>query len=144
MTLAERHAVPSRTLTPFAPARERKRRSFIDRRQSLRLIVVDWLYCVESRALTLDAPIVLKDLSLGGFAFESALVLPKGTEHRFQFTAQDGSSFEVTAESVHSAPVDGADGTRYLTGMKFLRSPEQEQNDPIKVLVDKIHRALTF
>jgi hypothetical protein len=142
--IAAMHHVATRTPMPLAPARERRKtKSPVDRRQSLRLVVVDWLYCIHSQALTLDAPILLRDLSLGGFAFESALNLPRGTEHRFQFTPEDGEPFTIVAESMHCTPIEGETG-RYLTGLRFQRTPEQEINDPVKALIDRIHQALSI
>jgi len=114
-----------------------------ERRRDPRLIVVDWLYDLRGDLLTMDVPIVLRDFSLGGFAFESAIQVPDGALHAFRFTAEDGSSFIVNAECVHSRRANQPGPARYLTGLRFVRSTG-DGNDPVRAVMDKIIRALSF
>jgi hypothetical protein len=116
---------------PFVRQRERRR--------SLRLVVVDWLYDVRGQALTLDVPITLHDISVGGCALESSREMRAGETHLFRFTAQSGMSFLVTAVAVHSMPTETPG--RFLTGLRFVKTPGAP--DPVEELIASIAAVLS-
>lgn len=126
-----RSAVRTADIRPFLRQR--------DRRRSLRLIVVDWLYDVHGQALTLDVPITLYDLSVGGCAMESSREIPSGETHLFRFTAESGMSFLISAVAVHCAPTERPG--RYLTGLRFVKTPGAP--DPVQHLLDTIMSTLS-
>ena len=113
-----------------------------NRRRSERLEVVDWLYDLHGEPVTMRLPVALRDLSHGGFALESGIAIPDGAEHRFRFTAQDGSSFVIGAVATHSHPI--SDSGTYVTGFRFLRGASDDASDPVRELIDKITRALSL
>jgi len=113
-----------------------------ERRRIRRLLIIDWLYSLQSEPLTLETPVVIRDLSLGGFSIEGRVQIPTGEEHAFRFTDEERSSFVTSAISVYSAPVSEANEQLYLTGLKFQPSSCLDNPNPVEVLLDKIHKAL--
>jgi hypothetical protein len=86
-------------------------------------------------------PMVLRDLSHGGFGLESTISIPAGSEHQFRFTAEDGASFVITAVSTHCDEVSTGS---FVTGFQFVEGSSPAGADPVRDLIDKINRALTF
>jgi hypothetical protein len=113
-----------------------------DRRRAPRLVFVDWLYDLRGEVLPSQDRLAIRDLSLGGFAIESATPIPLDVEYQFRFTDEDGETFVITAASRHSDPIDSIDGG-YLTGFEFIREPGHTPDDPVARLLDKIYLALS-
>ena len=113
-----------------------------NRRRTERMEVVDWLYDLHGEPVTLRVPVALRDLSQGGFAMESAIAIPEGAEHRFRFTAEDRTSFVISAVATHSHSVPES-GT-FITGFRFLPESSTDSADPVRELIEKITRALSF
>ena len=87
-----------------------------DRRQSER---VDVLMRVKGRLVAPDTPILIHDLSRSGFAVLSRLVFESGQTLDFRLTGEDGTTFTVSAQAIHSRPMPAAPGM-HLSGFMFV------------------------
>lgn len=94
---------------------ERDRRRY-PRRESRGLLV--------GHVLPTEAPLVVRDLSLGGFAAESAAPFTPGASYGFRLSATDGPQLELRAAAVHCRLSEVASDGRpvYITGFEFLGS----------------------
>lgn len=105
-----------------------------ERRRSPRVKAVSLLhgYWVE-----LDMPVRVLDISLGGFAVESRIPFPTGSEQTFLFSTGDGRETLVRCEcrNVRTTELDGE--TISVAGFQFLPQPEEN----LTVVAETIRRA---
>jgi len=88
-----------------------------DRRRSNRVEIIARLH---GHVASLDLPIAVRDLSLGGMAIESAVAFPIGAPHEFQLTLGDGSLIELAGYVRYCRNLAKAgEPARYLTGIQF-------------------------
>lgn len=87
--------------------------------------------------VTLDRPVVLRDLSLGGFSVESDDPLPSGT-HIVRIQEGDRWSVTVTAASRHRQSSDRDDGSiRHVMGFEYADQSVDTQQI-IRVLFERL------
>ena len=87
--------------------------------------------------VTLDRPVVLRDLSLGGFAVESDQPIPVGT-HIVRIQEADRWSVTVTAASRHRESSDRDDGTiRHVMGFEYADQSTDTQQT-IRILFERL------
>ena len=80
---------------------------------------VDVLMRVEGVLVSIDAHIIVHDLSRSGFAIMSQRSFDPGQTLDFRLTAIDGPTVAVTAESVHTRSMPGMPGM-HLSGFRFV------------------------
>lgn len=95
------------------------RPSGAERRRSPR---IDVLRRVQGRLLALDTQIIIHDLSRSGFAVVSEMTFEPGQQLDFRLTSDDGTTVSVSAEAVHSKPME-ASANLMLTGFRFVAGP---------------------
>jgi hypothetical protein len=88
-----------------------------DRRTSPRLEI---LGRVHGQAVSLDVPLTVREISLGGMAIETPVPFPVGAVHEFRLTLGDGSTVLLRARVVHCRPAGGAPAPIFLSGMHFV------------------------
>ena len=98
---------------------------------------LDVRHRLRGHLVTLDRPVVLRDLSLGGFSVESDEPIPVGT-HIVRIQEAERWSVTVTAASRHRRSSDRDDGTiRHVMGFEYGdQSPETQQT--IRVLFERL------
>ena len=95
------------------------RPSGVERRQSPR---IDVLRRVKGRLIELDTQIIIHDLSRSGFAAVSETEFEPGQLLDFRLTSDDGTTVSVSAEAIHSRPMQASAGLT-LTGFRFVPGP---------------------
>jgi len=70
-----------------------------------------------------NLPILIRDLSLGGFRIETAHAIPCGTVRTFAFTLADGTVHVLQARSVHTSQQTDEGQSLFEVGFEFLRNP---------------------
>jgi hypothetical protein len=96
---------------------------------------------VEGQLMPVEAPLVVRDLSRGGFSAETQAPFTPGTVHLIRFTSRH-SSVELSATAVHCrlGPV-GDDGRHsFVTGFEFVA--DAGSREAIGKLVDTLSAAL--
>lgn len=107
-----------------------------ERRRSPR---VEILGRIQGREVSLDIPVVVRELSLGGMSIESGLVLTIGDVHEFLLTLGDGSQVPLRARVMRSEEFVAADGkTHFLTGLQFLDDDEPADSDAVPDILDRL------
>jgi hypothetical protein len=92
-----------------------------DRRRFPRL---EALGRVDGCLLPAEAPLIVRDVSRGGFATESGIPFTPGAPYAFRFTTTDAQVFELTAVAVHCrlGHVSSDGRQAFVTGFEFLPS----------------------
>lgn len=113
------------------------------RRSDLRLQILGQLY---GHIVALDMPLVVQDLSAGGFAVESQISFFPGASHQFRFTTAAGTPIVVNAQAIHCHPIVGPDGEpRFLAGFEFLKDPDDsDAKEAVDALLDVALSVLRF
>ena len=104
------------------------------RRRSPRVEVLGTLH---GQIVAMDIPLVVRNISAGGFGIESQVAFPVGAQHRFRFTAETGLRVVLSAEARHCDPVAMSDGvTRYRAGFEFVQVPGGETGKAVETLLE--------
>jgi hypothetical protein len=94
-----------------------------ERRQSSRIRIFGDLH---GRVVQVDVLVILRDISVGGFAIESPQMFQSGAEHTVELTAPTGKQFVATATVRQCArQVDSEDVLPYFASFVFADSARQ-------------------
>lgn len=106
-----------------------------DRRRSPRIELLSRLH---GHSVSLDLPVRVVQISLGGMAIETAMPFPVGAVHQFRLTLGDESTTELTGKVMHSRNTAPADAPPvFTTGVQFI---DDEADDAAQLVGDLISR----
>lgn len=88
-----------------------------ERRRSPRM---EMLGRVHGQAVSLDVPLTVREISLGGMSVEAPVPFPIDAIHEFRLTLGDGSTVLLRARVVYCRPAKGSDAPVYVCGMHFV------------------------
>ena len=94
----------------------------IDRRRAPRIQI---LAQMNGRAVALDVPVTVTEISLGGMAILTDTEFAAGTEHEFQLTLGDNSLVQLTGRVAHCRKVSD-EAPRYLSGIQFIGESDND------------------
>lgn len=92
-----------------------------DRRRSPRVEVLGKL---QGQVVSLDVPIRVREISLGGMSIETQQGFSTGAVQEFLLTLGDGSSVELSGRVVYSRLTTDAERTFYVSGIQFVDENE--------------------
>jgi PilZ domain-containing protein len=111
-----------------------------DRRRTPRIEMLGHIF---GQVLSVDTPVTVLELGLGGFSIETRCAFRVGSRHEFRFILDNGASVIVTAKVAHcrhrTAP-SGAD--LFVTGLQFLES--SDGGAAVSYLIDGVTSRLSF
>ena len=107
-----------------------------DRRRSPR---IELLGRVQGHLVSLDIPVTVLDLSLGGTLIRTRLQIAIGEIHEFSLMLGDESAVVLRGRAVRSRQVDEAEGPSYETGFQFLDDDAAEGDSEVAGLIDHLH-----
>jgi hypothetical protein len=110
-----------------------RRRSLADRRDSPRIAA---LSAIDGYGVELDAKVVVREISLGGFSIESPVPFVEGSEHTFLFSTPDGRETLAQCQCRHAHMTEVRGKTVCIAGFQFLPQPAEN----LKVIVETIER----
>lgn len=70
--------------------------------------------------MSLNVPIVVREMSLGGMSIESSKAFEVGAVTDFLLTLGDGAGIEVYGRTVYTRPLEGSNEPRFLSGIQFV------------------------
>jgi len=107
-----------------------------DRRRSPRIEILGRLH---GHAVSLDVPVVVREISLGGMALETRFSFPVGAVHEFRLTLGDGSQVLLNGRVMHSrgSNTPGAPPT-YVTGIQFVDEEPTDVASSVGDLIDRL------
>jgi len=98
-----------------------------ERRRSPR---IEMLGRVKGHSMSLDQPITVLEMSLGGMSIETEFPMEVGSLHAFRLTLGDGATIEVTARVrvsgrvMHTRSTGDGEQLLYVTGLQFVDDDE--------------------
>lgn len=110
-----------------------------ERRRTPRIQVMGRLH---GRSVALGLPVRIREVGFGGFSLESSVPFPKGAEHLFRFTLDDGTVVEVQATSIHTMQVTTPGGPSHFSGFAF--SDPDRSRAAIDRLMDAVTGVIAF
>jgi hypothetical protein len=75
---------------------------------------------VHGQAVSLDVPLVVREISLSGMSIEAPVPFPLDATHEFRLTLGDGSTVLLRARVVYCRPAKGGIPPLYVCGMHFV------------------------
>ncbi|HYN10686.1 MAG TPA: PilZ domain-containing protein [Vicinamibacterales bacterium] len=107
-----------------------------DRRRSPRIEILGRLH---GHAVSLDVPVVVREISLGGMALETSFPFPIGAVHEFRLTLGDGAQVQLNGRVMHSRDTTVPGGQAvYLTGIQFVDDEPTEDDSTVGNLIDRL------
>lgn len=89
-----------------------------DRRRSPRVEILGRLH---GHAVSLDLPLAVREVSLGGMSMVTAMPFPVGAIHEFSLTLGDGAAVNLNGRVVYSRELSTPDGElRFVSGIEFV------------------------
>ena len=107
-----------------------------DRRRSPRIEILERIH---GHIASLDVPMRVREMSLGGMGLESNFAFPVGAIHEFRLTLGDGSTVMLRGKILRCREQTDADGTQiYVSGIQFLDEDPPAGDTSVGDLIDKI------
>ncbi|HEX5071454.1 MAG TPA: PilZ domain-containing protein [Vicinamibacterales bacterium] len=106
-----------------------------DRRRSAR---VEVLGRIQGQVVSLDVPIQVREISLGGMSVETPRPFPVGSVNVFMLTLGDGAGIDVAGRIVYSRPSADANRKFFVSGIQFIDQDDRNPTAPVSGLVTKI------
>lgn len=107
-----------------------------DRRRSTRIELLGKLH---GHTVSLELPVRVIQISLGGMAIETHVPFPVGAVHAFRLTLGDDSTTEIVGRVMHcrdTAPA-GAEPL-YVTGIQFVDDDPDNPNAGVGDIIDRV------
>lgn len=109
----------------------------IDRRRSPRIELLGRLH---GHHVSLDLPVTVREISLGGMAIETPMSFPVGSVHAFRLTLGDESTVEIAGRVMHCRDAGTASTSTtplYVSGVQFLEDDPAEFS-PVSDIIDRV------
>lgn len=108
----------------------------VDRRRSPRVEILGRLH---GQVVSIETPVTVREMSLGGLSFEAEMPFPIGAVHDFRLTLGDGSFVILKGRVVRCVAGLGSDGARvHVTGIQFIDDEPDSGSHRLGDLIDKI------
>jgi Tfp pilus assembly protein PilZ len=108
-----------------------------DRRSSTR---VEVLGRIQGQVVSLDVPVLVREISLGGMSVETPQAFPVGSVNIFLLTLGDGAGIDVAGRIVYSRPSSDADRQFFVSGIQFVDQDDRNPEMPVSGLITKATR----
>jgi hypothetical protein len=107
-----------------------------DRRRSTRIELLGKLH---GHSVSLNLPVKVVQISLGGMAIETGVPFPVGAVHTFRLTLGDDSTTEIAGRVMHSRATSPAGSAEpvYITGIQFVDA-DPDAADGVGDIIDRV------
>ena len=99
---------------------------------------VDLVGQLRGELVSVDLPIVVREISLGGMSIETSQAFDVDSRHSFVLTLGDGAGVFVLGRVAYSRRVDSSASPIFITGIQFLDDDDSEAAGDVGDLVKKI------
>jgi hypothetical protein len=106
-----------------------------ERRRAPRVELVGQL---RGELVSVDRPIVIREISLGGMSIETSEPFEIESRHRFVLTLGDGAGVLVLGRVAYSRRIDRPQGAIFVTGLQFLDDDASDTGGDVGDLVNRI------
>jgi hypothetical protein len=107
-----------------------------DRRRSPRIEILGRLH---GHIASLDVPVTVREISLGGLSIETSFAFPAGIVHEFRLTLGDGSAVVLRGRVVYSREGSSPDGEPvFVSGVQFIDDEPSSSDSTVDHIIEKI------
>jgi hypothetical protein len=107
-----------------------------DRRRAPRIELLGRLH---GHSVSLDLPVTVLEISLGGMAIQTGLPFPIGAVHAFRLTLGDESTVELNGRVMHCRNTAPADATPvYVSGIQFVEDEPGDEGPTVSDLIKRV------
>jgi hypothetical protein len=106
-----------------------------ERRRSPRVDLVGKLH---GEFVSVDLPILVREISLGGMSIETSVQFDIDTRQSFILTLGDGAGVLVKGRIVYSRRVDRGSGSVYVSGIQFLEDDGSDAGPGIDAIIRRV------
>jgi PilZ domain len=107
-----------------------------ERRRAPRIEILGRLH---GHSVSLDVPVTVREVSLGGMSIVTTFSFPKDAIHEFRLMMGDGSGVLLRGRVRYSREDVAPDGSRiYITGLQFVDDEPAEGESSVGDLLDRI------
>jgi hypothetical protein len=111
--------------------------SYMDeRRRAPRVNLVGQL---RGELVSVDTPIVVREISLGGMSIESETRFEVDARHEFMLTLGDGAGVLVLGRVAYCRTVEAPNGARFIIGIQFLDEETGDSGADVGGLIKRVH-----
>jgi hypothetical protein len=103
-----------------------------DRRRSTRIEILGRIH---GRVASLEIPVTVREMSLGGMAIETPVAFPAGAKQHFSLTLGDGSAVLLSGVVRHCRQL--SDAPAFLSGIEFV-DDEPGDDSPVSDLINRV------
>ena len=122
----------ARWLSTFTPPKWKKT---ADRRRSPR---IDLMGQIHGELASMDLPIVVLDISLGGMRIATPIAFEAGARGQFMLTLGDGAVVVVTGRIVRCQPIEGASPKAFASGVQFVDDADASGSTGVGEMLKKV------
>ena len=105
-----------------------------ERRRSPRIEI---LGRVHGQAVSLDVPVTVREISLGGMSMDVPVPFPIDAIHEFRLTLGDGSTVLLRGRVVYCRPIKGGETPLFVCGLHFV-DDEPVTGQSVTDVIDRI------
>src|SRR5690606_11400657 len=107
-----------------------------DRRRSPRVQLLSRLH---GTTVSLDVPVKVVQMSLGGMAVETTVAFPVGAVHSFSITLGGGGVAELSGRGVHcGSTAPAGEPPLYLVGLEFVDGDDGGDSGVVEDIMKKV------
>lgn len=107
-----------------------------ERRRAPRIELLGRLH---GHSVSLDLPVTVLEISLGGMAIQTGLPFPVGAVHAFRLTLGDDSTVELNGRVMHCRNTAPANTTPvYVSGVQFVEDEPVEEGPTVSDLIRRV------
>lgn len=107
-----------------------------ERRRAPRVDLVGQLH---GEMVSVELPIRVREISLGGMSIETSEAFAIDTRHSFVLTLGDGAGVFVLGRVAYSRKVGREGGAIFITGIQFLDEEAGESGGDVGTIVRNVH-----
>ena len=100
---------------------------------------VDLVGQLRGELVSVELPIVVREISLGGMSIETSQAFDVDSRHSFVLTLGDGAGVFVIGRVAYSRRIDGPQGAVFISGIQFLDDDESQAAGDVSDLMKNIH-----
>jgi hypothetical protein len=111
--------------------------TFTERRRAPRVDLVGQLH---GKLTSVDVPIVVREISLGGMSFQTSSPFDVNSRHEFLLTLGDGAGILVGGRVAYcNRSVDRLAGAVFVVGIQFLDDDRDDPNGDVGQIMKRVH-----
>jgi Tfp pilus assembly protein PilZ len=93
---------------------------------------------LQGQIVSLEVPIAVREISLGGMSIETPVAFEAGEIRDFFLTLGDGAGVELAGRVVYSRPSEDASRQVFVSGIQFVDRDDTHPDQAVSGLIDRV------